>query len=129
MDDATDRACAPIPILRSFDEAATRAFYLDFLGFEVVFEHRFEPELPLYLSVKLGNCEIHLSEHFGDASPGAALRIEVPDVHAYSAALLAKKYRHARPGVQDQPWGWSDMAISDPNGNRLIFCTPRAGET
>ncbi|MEM1300286.1 MAG: glyoxalase superfamily protein [Pseudomonadota bacterium] len=120
-------AAAPIPILRSFNEAATRAFYLDFLGFEVVFEHRFSPDAPLYMSVKMGACEIHLSEHFGDASPGASLRIEVPDVRAYSTALLAKKYRHAVPGVQDQPWGWADMAISDPNGNRLIFCTRLEG--
>lgn len=114
---------APIPILRSFDEAATRAFYLNFLGFELVFEHRFEPDTPLYMGVKKGDCELHLSEHFGDASPGAALRIEVADVHAYSKELNAKKYRHARPGVQCQPWGWDDMSISDPNGNKLIFCT------
>ncbi len=115
---------AAVPILRSFDEAATRAFYVDFLGFKIVFEHRFEPETPIYFSVKLGECEIHLSEHFGDASPGASLRIEVVDVHAYAASLLKKNYRHARPGVQRQTWGWDEMKISDPNGNRLVFCTP-----
>lgn len=31
-----------IPILRMFDEAKAREFYLDFLGFSVEFEHRFE---------------------------------------------------------------------------------------
>lgn len=40
------RMLAPTPILRSFDEAATRAFYIDFLGFMVEFEHRFEPDAP-----------------------------------------------------------------------------------
>lgn len=113
----------PIPILRSFDEAQARAFYLDFLGFEVVFEHRFEPDAPLYMGVRLGSCALHLSEHFGDASPGAALRIGVDDVHAYCAALNAKGYRNARPGVQRQPWGMDDMTIADPFGNKLIFCT------
>ena len=49
----------PIPILRSFDETATRAFHFDFLGFDVVFEHRFDPEAPLYLAVKKGACELH----------------------------------------------------------------------
>jgi hypothetical protein len=39
------------PILRSFDEAKAREFYLDFLGFQVVFEHRFEPGMPLYMGV------------------------------------------------------------------------------
>ena len=32
------------PIFRSFDEAKAREFYIDFLGFEVTFEHRFEPQ-------------------------------------------------------------------------------------
>ncbi|MEC9103397.1 MAG: glyoxalase superfamily protein, partial [Pseudomonadota bacterium] len=29
------------PIFRSFDESTARAFYLDWLGFKVQFEHRF----------------------------------------------------------------------------------------
>ncbi|MBM1813752.1 glyoxalase superfamily protein [Pseudosulfitobacter pseudonitzschiae] len=118
------QAAAPIPILRSFDEAKAREFYVDFLGFEVVFEHRFAPDLPLYMSLRMGDCEVHLSEHHGDAAPGAALRIGVPDVAAYAAALCAKNYGFARPGVQRQPYGMDDMSVADPFGNRLIFCTP-----
>ncbi len=41
------QARAPIPILRMFDEAAARAFYVDLLGFRVDWEHRFESDLPL----------------------------------------------------------------------------------
>ena len=37
------------PILRMFDVRKAREFYLDFLGFKVDFEHRFEPSLPLYM--------------------------------------------------------------------------------
>ena len=33
----------PIPILRSFDEATAKEFYVEFLGFKIDFEHRFEP--------------------------------------------------------------------------------------
>lgn len=118
------QAAAPIPVLRSFDAAKAREFYVDFLGFEVVFEHRFAPDLPLYMSLRMGDCEVHLSEHHGDASPGAALRIGVPDVAAYAASLRDKNYGHARPGVQRQPYGMDDMSVADPFGNRLIFCTP-----
>ena len=113
----------PIPILRMFDETKAREFYLDFLGFEVVFEHRFEPTAPLYMGVRLGDCEIHLSEHHGDGAPGAAIRIKVDDVAAFSEALLAKDYKYNRPGVIDQTWGQREMPIPDPFGNRLIFCT------
>jgi len=40
-----------IPTLRMFDIAKAREFYLDYLGFQVDFEHRFEPGLPLFLGI------------------------------------------------------------------------------
>ena len=109
------------PILRIFDEAKAREFYLGFLGFSVVFEHRFEAGLPLYLGVRRDACVLHLSEHHGDASPGASMRIEVCDVVALCAELLAKAYKYARPSVAAMPWGTRDMAVADPFGNRLTF--------
>jgi uncharacterized glyoxalase superfamily protein PhnB len=111
------------PILRIFDEAKAKEFYVDFLGFKVDWEHRFEDGMPLYMGISKGNCLIHLSEHHGDCCPGAALRIETDDVDSYQRELLAKQYKYARPGVQDMPWGTRDMSISDPFGNRLTFTT------
>jgi hypothetical protein len=40
-----------IPILRILDERKAKEFYLEFLGFTLDWEHRFEPGLPLYLQV------------------------------------------------------------------------------
>lgn len=113
-----------VPILRMFDEAKAREFYIDYLGFKVAFEHRFEPEAPLYMGVSIDGVEIHLSEHHGDAAPGATLRIEMADVNAYHEQLTAKHYKYARPGIQDQEWGLREVAIADPFGNKLIFCEP-----
>ncbi len=109
------------PILRIFDEAKAREFYLDFLGFKLDWAHRFEPGLPLYLQVSRDSCVLHLSEHHGDACPGAALRIETGDIAAFHRELLAKTYTYARPGLQEMPWGSVDMSIHDPFGNRLTF--------
>ncbi|WP_027330775.1 glyoxalase superfamily protein [Marinimicrobium agarilyticum] len=109
------------PILRSFDEAKAKEFYLDFLEFNLDWEHRFEEGLPLYMQVSKDGCVLHISEHHGDCSPGAALRIQVDDVEPYHKLLLGKNYGYARPGVQEMPWGSKDMAISDPFGNRLVF--------
>lgn len=109
------------PILRSFDETKAREFYLGFLGFSVVFEHRFEPGMPLYMGIRRGDCMLHLSEHHGDATPGASMRIEVDDIDALQAELAAKAYGHARPQVHLQPWGTRDMSVTDPFGNRLTF--------
>ena len=113
---------AATPVLRSFDEAKAREFYLEFLGFSVVFEHRFDPTAPLYLGLKLGDCVLHLSEHFGDSTPGGHIRIQSDDVVAYWAMLNAKAYKHARPGRPElQPWKSLEMTLADPFGNRLTF--------
>jgi uncharacterized glyoxalase superfamily protein PhnB len=109
------------PILRIFDEAKAREFYVGFLGFQVDWEHRFEAGMPLYLQVSKGDCVIHLSEHHGDCSPGAALRIETDELDAFQAELLAKQYTWSRPHIEDTAWDSRDMSIKDPFGNRLTF--------
>lgn len=109
------------PILRSFNEAQTREFYIDFLGFKVDWEHRFEPGMPLYLQVSRDGCVLHLTEHFGDCSPGGAVRIATDGLDEYHAQLTAKQYKHARPGIEAMPWGSREMSIKDPSGNRLTF--------
>ena len=111
------------PILRIFDEAKAKEFYIDFLGFKIDWEHRFADDLPLYMGISKDDCLLHLSGHFGDCCPGAAIRIETEDVDSYQQELIAKRYKHSRPGVHNQPWGTREMAISDPFGNRLIFAT------
>lgn len=119
---------APTPILRSFDEARTRAFYLDFLGFEAVFEHRFTPGAPLYMGVRKGDCVLHLSEHYGDATLGSAIRIPVDNVSAYMAELRAKAFDNAMPGEpQLQPWDTREITIQDSASNKLTFVTEEPG--
>jgi len=114
---------SPVPIFRIFDERKAREFYVDFLGFEVAWEHRFESDLPLYLEVSRGSCVLHLSEHHGDCSPGAAMRIEVDDLDALHRELLEKGYAFVRPQIEQMPWG-RDMSVKDPFGNRLTFTDP-----
>ena len=114
---------SPTPILRIFDEARAREFYVDFLGFSVDWEHRFDSTLPLYLQVSRGGCVLQLSAHHGDGCPGAALRIATDDVDALQHELMAKNYRYARPGIEAKPWGSRDMTVLDPFGNRLTFFT------
>lgn len=109
----------PVPILRSFDAAMARAFYLDYLGFEITFEHRFHADAPLYMGLCRDGCEIHLSEHYGDATPGSAIRINVTDINEFHTNLGS--YRFANPGILDQDWGCLEVIITDPFGNRLVF--------
>lgn len=110
------------PILRIFDEAKAREFYIEFLGFTVSFEHRFGEGFPLYMGVKHAGCELHLSEHHGDACPGAHVRIAIDDVSGFCRSLADKQYKFARPGEGAKtPSGTMEATLSDPFGNRLTF--------
>jgi uncharacterized glyoxalase superfamily protein PhnB len=109
------------PILRIFDERKAREFYCDFLGFNVRFEHRFETGAPLYLGLERNGLFLHLSEHHGDASPGANIFVVTQNVRAFHAELLGKKYAFNRPGLDEMPWGLQ-MQVHDPFGNRIRFC-------
>lgn len=110
-----------IPIVRIFSIERAREFYLDYLGFTVDWEHRFEPELPLYMQVHRSGLILHLSEHHGDGSPGSAHFLEMRGIRAFHAELRAKEYGYLRPGLQDEPYGVT-MALQDPFGNQLRFC-------
>jgi len=109
------------PILRIFDEAKAREFYVDFLGFEVDWQHRFGDNFPLYLQVSRGGCILHLSEHHGDCSPGAAVRIETTAIDELHGDLLARDYKYAKPHVEEASWGDRLLSVLDPFGNRLTF--------
>lgn len=111
-----------VPVLRSFDRARAEEFYLGYLGFVVDWEHRFEPDLPLYRQISRGAVRLHLSEHHGDGSPGAAVLMEVDDVAAWHAAL-PRDYGFARPGLAQQPWGRC-FTVRDPFHNALTFLEP-----
>ena len=109
------------PVLRMFDVDKALAFYVGFLGFEEKWRHQFDADAPFYIGIERDGVLIHLSEHFGDATPGSHIRIEVDDIDAFCTQLNAKSYRNARPGITAQPWGNREMTIADPFGNRITF--------
>lgn len=104
-----------------FDIRKAKEFYCDFLGFSVDWEHRFEPNTPLYMQVSRGKVVLHLSEHYGDGVPGSAIRIELTGIEEYLRELQRKKYKYYRPGIQLQPWNAKEMGVIDPFGNRIRF--------
>ncbi len=114
-----------VPVLRMFDIERTRAFYVDFLGFKIEFEHRFSENFPLYMGLTRGACQLHLSEHHGDATPGSHVRIAMTGLAAFADALRAREFRYAKPGAPERmPWGTIELTLTDPSGNRLTFTEP-----
>ncbi len=110
-----------IPILRSFDDAKMREFYVDFLGFKVDWANRLDGNAPLYSQVSRDGIVFQLSEHHGDGTPGSLVRIDVIGLREFHAELLAKNYRYMRPGLERPEWGGTEMTVVDPFNNRLIF--------
>jgi hypothetical protein len=98
-----------VPIFRVADGYAAAEWYRR-LGFAVVGEHRFTPELPLYLFLRRGDQHLHLSEHAGDARPGSLVYLYVDDVDAVAAEFGVE--------IVDQPWA-REIQLTDADGNRL----------
>lgn len=107
-----------VPILRIFDVAKAKEFYVDYLGFGVDWEHRFADDLPLYMQVSRDGLVLHLSEHHGDACPGSTVFVRVKGLGDFHTAL-PKTYRYLRPGIQRTERGSLFVELTDPFGNRL----------
>jgi uncharacterized glyoxalase superfamily protein PhnB len=110
-----------IPILRIFDYQKAIEFYKDWLGFEIVWEHTFEKDFPVYMEVQKDGLTLHLSEHHGDATPGASVFIWCTGLKAYHQQLIYQQYKYNRPGMEETFYGSWAVNVTDPFGNRISF--------
>jgi len=97
-----------VPILHVKDGYATAKWYAR-LGFVVEGEHRFAPNLPLYLFLRRESIKLHLSEHMGDARPNTLLYF-----YANNVDQIATEFGVP---IEDQPWA-REIRLTDPDGNR-----------
>ncbi|WP_430911856.1 glyoxalase superfamily protein [Methylobacterium sp. sgz302541] len=119
--DETPRFEETCPLMRIFDEAKAREFYLGFLGFRMDWEYRFGEGFPLYAQVSRAGLTLHLTEHHGDASPGCTAFVRMAGIEAYRQELLNREYPYERPDIETAQWGLA-MEVTDPFYNRIRFC-------
>jgi hypothetical protein len=112
----------PIPVLRSLDDARAREFYIDYLGFTIEWEHRFDPGSPLYMRLRRDRFIVDLSEHHGDGTPGSTIWVPIGDVEALHRELQAKAYSRMNPGIDVDSPGGPTMEVIDPFSNTIRFC-------
>jgi uncharacterized glyoxalase superfamily protein PhnB len=122
------RTLQVIPILRIFSVEKAREFYLDYAGFRVDWEHRFEPTAPVYMQVSRDGLVLHLSEHYGDGSPGTHCQVMFTGVREFQQELSAKSYPYWRPGITQTFWGTDQLNLLDPFGNKIGLCEPKPNE-
>jgi len=110
-----------IPILRIFDVAKAREFYVDFLGMTVDWEHQFEGVSPVYMQVSRAGLTLHLSEHHGDCCPGSTVFLWMTGIEEFHRELIAKQYGYLRPGLETTFYDAKLVQVHDPFGNRIRF--------
>lgn len=104
-----------IPILR-VENADESVSWYGRLGFEKEWEHRFEPELPAFVSIARGEVRLFLSEHRGDARPDTLIYLRLSQVEAIAAEFGVH--------VEEAPWA-REIELRDSDGNRLRIGTPK----
>lgn len=93
-----------VPIFRICSLEKAREFYVDFLGFTIDREPRFAADAPVYMEISRAALALHLSKRHGDGTPGSIAHVSMTGVRDLHRALNDKRYRHNRPGLQEQDW-------------------------
>ena len=122
MADDQNPAQRVMPTLRITSCAKSKAFYVDGLGFQIDWEHRFKPDFPVFMQVSRDGLAFFLTEHKGDCPTGGLVHLYVPDVDAWY-----REFQNRGVPIKEAPneslQGLRDMTIVDPDGNKLRICT------
>ena len=114
-----------VPIVTTTNLRATRAFYVEKLGFQLSFDHDH------YLGLRTGpqgSPEIGFMRPDAEAPEafnghGITLALRVEDADREHARLMRAGVEIAEP-PQDQPWGARSFVVRDPNGVMIHLSHP-----
>lgn len=108
------------PKLPMRNKAATKAFYVDVLGFRELGSADFDA----YLMVEKDNIEIHFFE-FKALDPKenyGQVYIRTSDIDGLYRSFLDRNISiHPNGHLQTKPWGQREFALLDPDNNLLTF--------
>ena len=110
-----------IPLLRIFDVAQAKEFYIGFPGFTVDWEHHFEENTPAYLQVSRAGLTLHPSEHHGDVCSGSTVFVWMTGIEEFHREIAGKGYKYLRPGIETTFYDAKCVEVIDPFGNRIRF--------
>jgi uncharacterized glyoxalase superfamily protein PhnB len=107
-----------IPTFRILDYKKAINFYVDGLGFNMDWEHRFGPTEPVYLQISLNGLTLHLTENERFA-PGVIVFVDAKELMKFYNELRHDKIEVPKP--EKTNWQTIQMEVKDPFGNLLRF--------
>ena len=110
-----------IPILPAEDLAVAKTFYVNGLGFRVVFEVSEDGRRGL-LGVERGTITLTLDSPMDGHGRNACVSLEVNDADAYYREWKAKVAVLRPP--RDEDWGARTFDLLDPFGNTIFVMGP-----
>ena len=122
MADTRFNDVVPILDVRNISEALR--YYVERLGFQVLFRHADDPDN--YAGVTRDAVCLHMQwqhqEHFEKGTAGRIrVRIMVDDPDALLDEYRSRGVLDDKTQVRDTGWGTREFGFRDPDGNGLIF--------
>ena len=109
-----------IPTLRILDYQEAIDFYIQALGFRIDWEHRFEPNEPVYMQISRNGLTLHLSENKRFRT-GVIVFVESKNLNELYSDLNARQNKITLTKPERTNWQTMQMQIEDPFGNLLRF--------
>ncbi len=123
-----DVVVTAVPVLRVGDAGRSVRFYCGRLGFRQDWWHQAGPEDPATVSVSRGGASVILTER-GDVGRDGQVCVWTIEL----ATLLVEWGGHEdvvlEHGPTPMPWGLTEMAFRDPDGNRIRVAQPTGCQT
>ncbi len=112
-----------IPTFRITDYEKSKSFYVDGLGFSIDWEHRFEPDFPVYMQITRDGLSLSLSEHTGDCQAGGLVNLYVESVDEWYKDLQSRGVSVKERPNESLQKGLRNMTVVDPDGNKIRILT------
>ena len=113
-----------VPDIKSKDLAQSRAFYVDFLGFEMAMDMGF---VMTFVSPSNPTAQISVVRDDGGPALLPDVSVEVADVDQVHARAVERGLQIVYP-LTDEPWGVRRFFVVDPNGTILNVMSHRSKE-
>jgi hypothetical protein len=110
-----------IPVVEVSNYEDATGFYVDMLGFEIMWVWRHAPESMAYLQIGKEDLVIRLKE-VDKVVPGEVY-FTVGSVDDINDLIISKGFQKSGR-VVEKPWKMRELKVTDPFENRLIFGSP-----